>query len=198
MWNNLNTLETLAQTGHRVIAIDLPGYGHSIDSKTVDYVVYQFFLKLEQVLKLDQYISIVPGSATRLLIPYYFRRGQHIKALILVSPPRILEKSLQVISAASNVTLEIDHSDGNTPSGLHNFLVKTLIVHEESDRDSKDVYTHWLHLLPFHEHATIDAFSDEGNEVSLEGFSDEKKKSHFYMFEPSSFHKVLIDYIVRV
>lgn len=197
MWNDLGTLQALAQTGHRVIAIDLPGYGHSIKSKTVDYVVYQFFLKLEQVLKLEKYISVVPGSATRLLIPYYFRRGQHIQALILVSPPRILEKSLQVISAASNVTLEVDHSDGNTPSGLHNFHVKTLIVHESSDREGRDVYTHWLHLLPFHEYATIDATSEE-NERQVDGVSEDTKISNFYMFEPSSFHKVLIDYIVRV
>ena len=68
-------LHRIAQTGHRAVAVDLPGYGHSLQSKSVDYIVYQFFLKLEQVLKLDQYIAVVPGMTQRLLIPYYSALG---------------------------------------------------------------------------------------------------------------------------
>lgn len=55
LWTRLGTLNRIAKEGHKVIAIDLPGYGKSASARNVDYVVYQFFTRLEQVLKLDKY-----------------------------------------------------------------------------------------------------------------------------------------------
>ena len=72
-------------------------------------------------MKLENYVAIIPGLETRFLVPYYFRRSNHLKALGLIAPPLALQRSLQVLTAAANVTTHTDSADGNDPKGLSNF-----------------------------------------------------------------------------
>lgn len=83
-WLNLNTINILAAMGHRVIAIDLPGFGLSRGRSTGDRADY-----LKAVItsfKVDKPILVSPSMSGSFSIPLIVKYPQELGGYVPVAP----------------------------------------------------------------------------------------------------------------
>jgi len=195
LWSRLGTLNRIAKEGHKVIAIDLPGYGKSAAARNVDYVVYQFFTRLEQVLKLDKYVVIVPGFTTRLLVPYYFRRSKLLQGMMIIAPPQVLSRSLQIIGSTGSITQT--QTDDSDPKGLDTFDIETQVIYEKNDHDAAGLWEDYLKRLQKGSKIEIDVSQSPPTALSQQ-IPLEKRTQYFYMVDPKLFHEKLVAFLFKV
>lgn len=111
-WLNLNTLHLLAAMGHRVIAIDLPGFGETRSRlpSNVDRGVFLHSFITE--LKANRPIVISPSMSGSFVFPYILQYPDELGGFVPVAPV----SSSSVVSVAPTLT------------------IPTLIIYGEKDR----------------------------------------------------------------
>jgi pimeloyl-ACP methyl ester carboxylesterase len=78
-WQNLGTLDVLAQTGCRVHALDMPGFGNSPKSQIQPSEL------LDSIIQdLNAPVLIGPSMGGALCLEYYFAHPSSVRALVLV------------------------------------------------------------------------------------------------------------------
>ncbi|XP_053233479.1 protein ABHD14A-like [Podarcis raffonei] len=87
-WEELGTLALLSENGYRAIAIDLPGYGESPSSSTVETAQGRVAF-LQQVFKelgLQQPVLISSSMSGRYSIPFLLASGEQLKGFVPIAP----------------------------------------------------------------------------------------------------------------
>lgn len=114
-WLNLRTIHLLAAMGHRIIAIDLPGYGETKD-KLPDVTEPGVFLQSFMAeLKANHPILVSPSMSGRFSLPYIIQNPEDLSGYVPVAPIN----SKTIISVAAKLTIptliiygENDHNLG--------------------------------------------------------------------------------------
>lgn len=80
-WQELGTLDTLAELGLRVLAVDMPGFGKSAASEVSPGEV---LTRLYRQLGLHKAVLIGPSMGGRIALEFAIAHPQHIAGLVLV------------------------------------------------------------------------------------------------------------------
>ncbi|XP_063888717.1 putative protein-lysine deacylase ABHD14B isoform X2 [Scylla paramamosain] len=83
-WVELNTINLLAGMGHRVIAVDLPGYGESKQATVEDKAGY--LLSLLTHLDANKPILVSPSMSGRFSIPFITQNPESLSGYVPVAP----------------------------------------------------------------------------------------------------------------
>ncbi|HJO37937.1 MAG: alpha/beta fold hydrolase [Vicinamibacterales bacterium] len=108
-WRELGTIERLAEAGHHVVALDLPGYGNSERSS----VAPEGYLSkaLDALLPGEKVAIVSPSMSGGFSLPFVARHADRVAGYVLVAP------------------VGIDQYKGE----LHDAKVPTLVVWGEND-----------------------------------------------------------------
>jgi pimeloyl-ACP methyl ester carboxylesterase len=83
-WLELGTIATLADAGHHVIAVDLPGYGNSESSAVPrDEYLHQ---ALNQLWPVNRFVIVSPSMSGGFSLPFVARRPDRIAGYVPVAP----------------------------------------------------------------------------------------------------------------
>lgn len=96
-WREINTIHTLASAGHRVIAVDLPGFGKS-PSSTVDRKL--FLKQLMDKLSILKPVLVSPSMSGRFSMPLVTSLPETLSGFVAVAPVAIIahQKKLNLIT----------------------------------------------------------------------------------------------------
>lgn len=86
-WQDLGTIETLANQGYLVIAIDLPGYGKTPPIFGLSPEL--FLLELITELKLDKPVIVSPSMSGNYTLPFIIKYPDKLRGLVAVAPVKI-------------------------------------------------------------------------------------------------------------
>jgi abhydrolase domain-containing protein 14 len=86
-WQDLGTIETLANSGYQVIAVDLPGYGKT--PPIFGFSPEVFLLKLITELKLDKPIIVSPSMSGNYSLPFIIKYPDQLRGLVAIAPVKI-------------------------------------------------------------------------------------------------------------
>ncbi|MAG71291.1 MAG: alpha/beta fold hydrolase [Vicinamibacterales bacterium] len=83
-WRELGTIERLAEAGHHVVALDLPGYGNSQRSPVAieDYLAKA----LETLLPGEKVAIVSPSMSGGFSLPFVVRHADRVAGFIPVAP----------------------------------------------------------------------------------------------------------------
>ena len=83
-WRELGTIATLADAGHHVIALDLPGYGNSEASPVPrsDYLGQA----LEQLWPASRFVIVSPSMSGGFSLPFVARASDRVAGYVPVAP----------------------------------------------------------------------------------------------------------------
>ena len=83
-WRELGTIATLADAGHHVIALDLPGYGHSEASRVPqDQYLSQ---ALEQLWPTSRFVIVSPSMSGGFSLPFVARQPDRVAGYVPIAP----------------------------------------------------------------------------------------------------------------
>jgi len=135
-WEELNTINILGQLGHRTVAVDLPGYGHSDshvslrgDADKHKDARALFLKELIDVFGLLSPAIVSPSMSGSFSLPFVLRYPNKVGAYIPVAPI---------------------HTERFPPEVYMKTNVNTLIVYGELDKKLGLVSLHNLSYLPNH------------------------------------------------
>lgn len=83
-WLELNTINLLAGMGHRVIAVDLPGYGESKNAAVQDKAEYLRSLLVQ--LDANKPIMVSPSMSGGFSIPFFIQNPEGLAGFVPVAP----------------------------------------------------------------------------------------------------------------
>lgn len=108
-WEELGTLALLSEKGYRVIAIDLPGYGDSPSSSTVEtaHGRVAFLQQLLKELGLQRPVLISSSMSGRYSIPFLMESGEKLKGFVPIAPAGTKEFTVQQYLQVKTPTLII-------------------------------------------------------------------------------------------
>lgn len=154
-------IEPLTAAGYRVVGIDLPGHGPSVDAEPNLYMVANTILEITQQLgDVSAVIAHSMGGHSTLVA---LRDGLAVDAVVLLSPSSRLDEALarftEVLSlsprAAAGLKRKLERRFGTTvwtdtegKSLIRNVRVPALVVHDRDDsqiplRDSEALVSAW-------------------------------------------------------
>lgn len=123
-WQDIGTIETLANQGFRTIAIDLPGYGKS--SRISGISSELFLLELIKELKLKQVVIVSPSMSGNYSLPFIIKYSQQLKGFVAVAPVGILRYQ-KLLTGIKLPTLAIwGNNDKIVPVAQANLLVENM------------------------------------------------------------------------
>lgn len=82
-WEELGTIEALARAGHRVVAVDLPGYG---DSEPSEEPPAAFLLDLLDRLGLERAVIVSPSMSGRFSLPFLESHPERVAGFVPIAP----------------------------------------------------------------------------------------------------------------
>ncbi len=85
-WQEIGTLEFLANQGYRVVAVDLPGYGESQQVATTNI---DFLNDLMLALNLTLPVIVSPSMSGSYSLPFVVHHADKIRGLVAVAPVAI-------------------------------------------------------------------------------------------------------------
>ncbi|XP_060095961.1 protein ABHD14A-like isoform X2 [Heteronotia binoei] len=87
-WEELGTLALLSESGHRAIAIDLPGYGETPRSTALDTAQSRvaFLQQVFKELKLQRPVLVSSSMSGRYSIPFLLASGEQLKGFVPIAP----------------------------------------------------------------------------------------------------------------
>lgn len=81
-WQEIGTLELLAMTGYRAVAVDIPGYGRS---KRTSVSSLSFLLELLNILKLNLPVLVSPSMSGSYSLPFVINHGDKLAGFVAIS-----------------------------------------------------------------------------------------------------------------
>ena len=122
-WQDLGTLQLIAEKGYYALAIDLPGYG---DSSLVSVRPDQFLLIVLEALNLDSPIVISPSMSGGYSLPMVAHDADKLSGFVAVAPVNI-SKYAQQLKGIDLPTLAIwGSNDRIVPTQMANKLVELM------------------------------------------------------------------------
>lgn len=88
VWVNIGTMQALAESGYRNIAIDLPGYGRS-NSSIIPYSrseIIDYMIQLLQYLGLEKPVIVTPSRSGDYVMPLIMSHPYMIGGFVAISP----------------------------------------------------------------------------------------------------------------
>ena len=153
-WQDLGTLQLIAEKGYHALAIDLPGYGNStVVSTRTD----QFLSILLEALNLDAPIIISPSMSGNYSLPLVVYHREKISGLVAVAPVSI-SKYAQQLQGNDLPTLAIwGSNDRIVPTRMADKLVElmpnaTKVILKDAGhacymRATDEFHHHLLHFI---------------------------------------------------
>jgi pimeloyl-ACP methyl ester carboxylesterase len=101
-WQEIGTLELLAEKGYRSVAVDLPGYGNS---QSLSGWREEFLLELLEKLNLNRPIVVSPSMSGAYSFPFLVNYPEKLRGFVPVAPVGILNyrdrlKGIEVLTLA--------------------------------------------------------------------------------------------------
>lgn len=114
-WEQLGTLQLLAQRGYRAVALDLPGFGNSAPSKEARTEAGRAEL-LERVLRdleVQNAVLVSPSLSGRYALPFLMRDHHQLHGFVPIAPASTQNYTQEQFWAVKTPTLilygELDH-----------------------------------------------------------------------------------------
>nr|XP_033781971.1 protein ABHD14A [Geotrypetes seraphini]XP_033781972.1 protein ABHD14A [Geotrypetes seraphini] len=86
-WQDLGTLSLLSEHGYRAVALDLPGYGGSLESRAVpEKERAGYVLRIIETLRIKKPVLISPSMSGLYSLPLLLQHGDWLKGFVPIAP----------------------------------------------------------------------------------------------------------------
>ncbi|XP_030062317.1 protein ABHD14A [Microcaecilia unicolor] len=86
-WQDLGTLSLLSEHGYRAVALDLPGYGESLESRAIpEKGRADYLLRIIETLSIKQPVLISPSMSGLYSLPLLLQHGDRLKGFVPIAP----------------------------------------------------------------------------------------------------------------
>ncbi|XP_015273216.1 PREDICTED: alpha/beta hydrolase domain-containing protein 14A-like isoform X2 [Gekko japonicus] len=118
-WEELGTLALLSESGHRAIAIDLPGYGETPRSTALEAAQSRvaFLQQIFKELKFQRPVLVSSSMSGRYSIPLLLASGEQLKGFVSIAPAGTKDFTTQQYQQVQTPTLII-YGEHDTALGL--------------------------------------------------------------------------------
>jgi pimeloyl-ACP methyl ester carboxylesterase len=86
-WLGQKVIDKLAALGHRVIALDLPGYGQSDELNGLSFS--DFFTEVETKLNLDNFYLVGPSFGGKIALERAIKGDHKLSGLVVIAPAEV-------------------------------------------------------------------------------------------------------------
>jgi abhydrolase domain-containing protein 14 len=122
-WEEIGTLDALAQGGYRAIALDLPGFGQSSPSHGSPRTWLRVFLDL---LKVERPVIVSPSMSGRYSLPLVTEDPERVSGFVAVAPVGIPQFAAQLHRISAPVLAIWGENDHLIPQEQADLLVRSV------------------------------------------------------------------------
>jgi abhydrolase domain-containing protein 14 len=122
-WEEIGTMDALAQAGYRAIAVDLPGFGKSSPS----HVSPRTWLRdLLDLLKVERPVIVSPSMSGRYALPMVTEDSERVSGFVAVAPVGIPGFAAQLHRITAPVLAVWGQNDTLIPQEQADLLVRSV------------------------------------------------------------------------
>jgi len=122
-WQRLQTLDRLAAAGYRVIAVDIPGFGHSPAAATPPG---QALRELIDTMGLERPVLVGPSMGGRICLEFTLAHPEAVGGLVLVGAVGVQENSARLGQIAVPVLVVWGGNDAVSPIANAHLLARQI------------------------------------------------------------------------